>query len=173
MRLHQLAGVLALGMLLAGCATSATAPDVVQPLAPERTASLHIVGVTAKAAQGVVMTSLDLERICDKVKAQMNAASPGIMVSPSSPDAATAMTMNLDFTRYDSGNAFARAMMMGLGQIHIDADVTLVDPLGKTDAEYKVSKQFAFGGIYGGVTRIEDVEDGFAKSVAEIVQKKK
>jgi len=36
-----------------------------------------------------------------------------------------------------------------------------------------VSKQFAFGGVYGASTKIEDVEEGFTRSVAEILREKK
>jgi hypothetical protein len=74
------------------------------------------------------------------------------------------------FTQYDDGNAFARFMLMGLGQIHIDGTVTFSDAAsGQQIARYNVSKDFAFGGLYGGVTRIEDVEKGFARSVAAIL----
>ena len=60
-------------------------------------------------------------------------------------------------------------MIAGLGQIRIGADVLLIEPANnQTVGEFEVSKDFAFGGIYGGTTRIEDVEDGFARSVAAI-----
>ena len=67
------------------------------------------------------------------------------------------------------GNAFARFMLAGLGQIRIGADVLLIDPAnGHAVGKFEVSKDFAFGGIYGAATRPEDVEDGFARSVAAI-----
>jgi hypothetical protein len=173
MKSIHIAGLLALGLTVAGCATSTTEPVAVQTLTQQQMATLHLKEVTAQAAPGVTMTQLDFDRICLKVKSQLEATSPGIFVDAANPNAATAATMKLNFTQYDSGSAFARAMLIGLGQIHIDADVVLVDSSGNTEAQYKVSKQFAFGGIYGAVTRIEDVEDGFAKSVAEIVKPKK
>jgi hypothetical protein len=56
-----------------------------------------------------------------------------------------------------------------LGQIHIDATVRLIDATsGNVTASYDVSKTFAWGGMYGGSTRIQDVEVGFAKSVVAI-----
>src|SRR5690606_28290192 len=83
------------------------------------------------------------------------------------------VTMKVVFTEYDDGNAFARAMLAGLGQIEIEADVFLIDIEGKTLAQYEVSKTFAFGGIYGASTSIEDVEVGFIKSVVEIVKEQR
>ena len=73
-------------------------------------------------------------------------------------------------TRYDKGNAFARFMLAGLGQIHIDGKVSvLLLPDRKKVAEFDIDKTFAWGGIYGGVTSIEDVEQGFAEGVAKAV----
>lgn len=49
-------------------------------------------------------------------------------------------------------------MLAGRGQIHIDADVSLIDePTQAVIAKYKVSKDFSFGGLYGGTTTILDV----------------
>jgi hypothetical protein len=36
-------------------------------------------------------------------------------------------------------------------------------------AQYKVSKDFAIGGVVGATTSVDDVEEGFAKSVAAVV----
>jgi hypothetical protein len=75
------------------------------------------------------------------------------------------------FTEFDKGNAFARLMLAGLGQIRIGANVLLIEPASnRTVSEFEVSKDFAFGGLYGGTTRIEDVEDGFVRSVAAIFE---
>ena len=60
-------------------------------------------------------------------------------------------------------------MQAGLGQIHIAANVQLIDATsGNVTASYVVKKTFAWGGIYGGSTSIEDVETGFAASVVAI-----
>jgi hypothetical protein len=68
---------------------------------------------------------------------------------------------------YDEGNRFAPFMLIGLDQIYLDGDVVFVDPTsGQEIAKYKVSKNFAFGGMYGGITEMEDVEKEFAKSAA-------
>lgn len=76
----------------------------------------------------------------------------------------------LMFTRYDKGNAFARSMMIGLGQIHINANLELKDgETQKVIGKYEIKKTFAWGGIYGGGTTIEGVVDGFADAVVEVL----
>ncbi len=57
--------------------------------------------------------------------------------------------------------------MTGLGQIHIDAQLDLTDADSQQLlAEYDITKTFAWGGVIGVVTRIEDVQHGFAEAVA-------
>ncbi len=131
--------------------------------------ALHLISVTAQSTPSDMMTKGELERMCVKVQVELQSAAPGIMVDANSPDAAAALSLKMNFTNYELGSAFARMMLIGLGQIHIDADILFVDANGATKSKYQISKQFALGGAYGGFTRITDVEDGFAKSVAEIV----
>jgi hypothetical protein len=156
---------------LAACAGDASAPLVMQPLPPEQKMNMRVADVSAEPAQGVAMTPGDLDRIVQRVKAEMAAKYPLALQRPDAQDPAPSTKMKMVFTRYDEGNAFARFMLAGLGQIYIDADVIFVDASnGQALANYKVSKQFAFGGLVGGTTRIEDVEKGFAKSVVEILK---
>ena len=62
------------------------------------------------------------------------------------------------FTQYDDGNAFARFLPVGLGQIHFDGNVVFTDATtGQEIGESKVSKDFSFGGVYVAATHIEDV----------------
>ena len=173
MKLLHIAGVLALALSLSACATSSTKPLAVQSLRADQVTTLKLKSVSATAAPGLVMTQADFDRIILKVKNELSAAAPGILVDPASADAATASEMKINFTQYDSGSAFARAMLIGLGQIHVDGDVLIIDSTGATTGKYQISKQFALGGIAGASTSIQDVEDGFAKSVGEIVKKSK
>jgi hypothetical protein len=138
----------------------------------EQKSTIRISDVTSEAGPGVVLASYELERINMQVKSQLAALTPNPIVAAGDPSGADALKMKLVFTRYDRGNAFARAMLAGLGQIKIDADAFLIDRTGATVAKYKISKVFAFGGLYGASTRAEDVEEGFAKSVAEIFKNK-
>jgi hypothetical protein len=151
---------------LAGCAGSVSAPVAVQAL--DQKEPIHLSAVSADAAGGVEMSDADFGLICQKVKGYIQAGSPGVY----DEQAASALTMKIHFTRFDRGNAFARLMLMGLGQIRIEADVDLMDASGKKVAEYKVAKDFSLGGVAGGTTTVEDVEDGFAKSVAEVTKTK-
>ena len=61
-------------------------------------------------------------------------------------------------------------MLAGLGQMHIDALVTVEDKdIDKMIAEYEVKKTFAWGGIYGGATKIEDIEPAFADAIVSLL----
>lgn len=172
MKLLHTAGALALALFLSACATSSTKPQAVQTMSPQQITTLHLKSVAVTAVPGIVMTQNDFDRIGLKLKNELNAAAPGIMVDPASAEAATAGSLKVNFTQYDSGSAFARAMLIGLGQIHVEGDATFLDAAGTTIGKYTIKKQFALGGIAGAVTSIQDVEDGFAKSVGEIVKKK-
>ena len=159
----------ALAGLLAGCAGSVAVPTTLQPLPAQQRDALHVSAISADAASGLEMSDGDFGLICQKVRGYIEQEAPGVMVDPSNGQA---LRMKIHFTRFDRGNAFARGMMMGLGQIRIEATVELQDASGATVAQYAVAKDFALGGVVGATTNVEDVEDGFAKSVAEIVKAK-
>jgi len=159
----------ALALALAGCAGSVSEPTAVIPLPAEQQASLHVSDITADAVSGVEMSDSDFGLICQKVRAYIQQESPSVLADPAG---GPAEKMNIHFTRFDRGNALARGLLIGLGQIHIEATVTLTDTAGKAVGQYYVSKDFALGGIAGATTTVEDVEEGFAKSVAEIVKAK-
>jgi hypothetical protein len=153
---------------LAACAGSVAAPVSVRALSPQQLSTLHLSDITAEAAQGVQIAPSDMDRITGKIKADIAAVTPGIL-NASGMDA---MKMKLLFTRYDAGSATSRLLLAGLGQIRIDAQVMLLDQSGTMVGQYQVSKQFALGGIAGAATGITDVEEGFEKSVVEIVKTK-
>ena len=164
--LRLVAGILIVAGL-AGCAGSVAPPVVVASLPAEQRASLRLAGVTTEGGQGVAISPVDTSRITQLVVADIQALAPGVMDRA----AAQGKTMRIVITRYDAGNAGARLMLAGLGQIRLDGDVTIVDtPSQRMLAEYKVSKQFALGGIIGSMTSMQDVEKGFAKSVAALVK---
>jgi Domain of unknown function (DUF4410) len=162
------------GLILSACAEDAARPVAVQPFGSATQAARQLTDVAAEAMPGVAMTQLEIDRITQRVRAEILAKDAGaFLAKPPAADGTRPIKLKLVFTQYDGGNRFARFMLVGLGQIHIDADVLLVDATsGETLGKYEVSKQFAFGGLYGGFTSIEDVEKGFAKSVAEIFETK-
>jgi Domain of unknown function (DUF4410) len=165
---HGIMVLITASLALGGCATSVSAPVVVQPLALSASAPLHISDVSADANPDVNVGDGELGLIAQKVKAYIQSESPAVMADAN----ASGYVMKIHMTRFDRGNALARAVMMGLGQIHIEGTIDLHDSSGTKLAEYKVAKDFSLGGIAGGTTTVEDVEDGFAKSVAEIVKRK-
>ena len=58
-------------------------------------------------------------------------------------------------------------MLAGLGQIHIDAGVKVVD--AATNAvlsDFQIAKTFAWGGLYGASTSMADIERTFGDGVA-------
>lgn len=170
MRKFGIAVLLGMAAILAGCADSVSKPVPVMALSPEKKSEIRIQDVTAEAVTGVRMTQYDLDRISGKLKGELQMQAADMMAREGEPNPSS---MKVVFTKYDAGNAFARAMLAGLGQIKIDANVFLLDQEGATLAQYEVSKNFAFGGIYGAATSIEDVEVGFIKSVVEIVKQNK
>jgi hypothetical protein len=168
MRISAAIALVSVGIALSGCAGSVAPPVSVQALSEQQKMMLRVADVSAETKPGVVMTPMDLDRISQRVKAELAALTPSVIVAANVPANASAARMKLVFTRYDRGSAAARAFLIGLGQIRIDADVMLIDAGGNTVGQYQVAKQFALGGIAGAATSPEDVEAGFAKSVAEI-----
>jgi hypothetical protein len=166
MKAIRILSAVAVAAVLAGCAGSVSAPTVVAPLSIEQKASLRLSGISADAAAGIAMSDGDFGIICQKVRTYIATQTPGAFAE----GASAPLRLKIHFTRFDRGNAFARAMLMGLGQIVIEADVSLEDASGQTVAQYKVAKDFALGGIAGATTSVDDVEDGFAKSVAAVVR---
>jgi hypothetical protein len=168
-------GLLAAISLLAACATDSTAPDVVlQDLTPAQKTSLRVSDVGAAAQDGVTVPQFQLERLVGLVKAEIAKQAARSSVLPSVDGSPQAAKIKIVLTEYDEGSVVARMILLGLGQIKLGGDVIFVDgATGQELGRYKIVKQFAFGGIYGATTRMEDVEEGFAKSVAEILREKK
>jgi hypothetical protein len=78
------------------------------------------------------------------------------------------LVLNVKFTVYEDGNRFARLMLAGLGSMQIHAQVEMLDPKsGNLLTSGEAGKTFAWGGIYGAATGIEDLERDFAKEVVK------
>jgi len=173
-RYAQWSGIgLALLFLATGCAGSAgSAKHLVAGPEAETLARYTKVSLSTTAqGNAVAMTPADRERIAMLVAGKLVSLAPGRFATlAAAPTDEQTLTVTIAFTRYDEGSRFARFMLAGLGQIHIDAQVSLEDRLrdsvlGKSE----VTKTFAWGGIYGGTTSIKDVEEGFAEAVAKVV----
>jgi hypothetical protein len=114
-------------------------------------------------ASGVTMADYEKARVVDRIKMQIAAKEA---LNPAGA-AASQYEVDVTVTRYEKGSAFARAMLAGLGQIHMDGSVTLFSmPAHVMVEDFTVQKTFAWGGIYGGTTTIEDIEQSFAEGIA-------
>ena len=163
----------ALAMLSTGCASTAGSAKVLASRAKDESLGRYtkVAFVTSAQGDAAQMTTADRERIVALVARKVKERAPtrftDLAAAATDPET---LRVSIAFRRYQEGNAFARFMLAGLGQIHIDADVTLEDEARRAAlAKYDVTKTFAWGGIYGGSTSIKDVEDGFAEAVAKVV----
>jgi Domain of unknown function (DUF4410) len=169
-----LVACLILGLSVAGCAGTAGSAKLLTSASPTPDALSRFSKVklaTSSQGKAASMSASDRERIAELVARKVKERAPNRFadLAATATDPHT-LQVSIAFTRYDEGSAFARFMLAGLGQIHVDAEVTLQDAAGETViGKYDVTKTFAWGGIYGGSTNIRDVEEGFAEAVANVV----
>lgn len=166
---------LALIALASGCAgTQGSVKLVNPPAAGMNFAQFSSLIVKVAANPETTITSADKDRLQNLIVKQIKTDAPDRFKSINANDPGpNILEAGVVIKRYDEGNAFARVMLAGLGQIHIDANVDLRDWETKNKlATYDVNKTFAWGGMYGGFTDIKSVEDGFAKAVAAAIQGK-
>jgi hypothetical protein len=162
--------------VLNGCATTAgshrsVATDAVKADLGRFTELI----VTLDSQQEIpALTASEKERIVNLIKHDIQTQAPQrfAAINPQSPGP-QALKADVLIKEFEEGNAFARAMLAGLGQMHIHADVKLSDlQTNEVIATHDVEKTFAWGGIYGAATRIQDVEVGFAEAVAAAILEK-
>jgi hypothetical protein len=163
---YRTAVLLALGTAaLAGCASSVPKATFSHPIASNaRVMSSDQTLVQVDAAADVKTLSSDTQRLAEKIKMKID-----VRKATNTANAGEARNYEIDvhLTRYDKGNAFARAMLAGLGQIHIDGTVSVYRmPEHELVGEFVLAKTFAWGGIYGASTSMDDIENTFADGVA-------
>ena len=152
---------------LAGCASTAPKPQFSHEIVSDaRVKAGDTTVVKVDAPEDVKILPMEKERMAEKIQQKIDARkSTNVAVG-----AANSYSVELYLTRYQKGNAFARAMLVGLGQIHIDGKVDVYQmPAHTLVGEFDLKKTFAWGGIYGGVTSMEDIETTFADGVAATV----
>jgi hypothetical protein len=163
-------GVLLTGMgslLLAGCAGSPPQPKFTHDMVSgSRIAATDTADVRIEAAEHITVNPYERDRVAQKIKARIDERK---LKNPAAP-AARQMEVLLYVTRYEKGNAFARAMLAGLGQIHLDGKISVYQmPEHTLLEEFDMQKTFAWGGVYGASTSMEQIEDTFADGVAATV----
>jgi hypothetical protein len=162
---QRMTGVLIASALVAGCATTAPQADYTQALpAGSVVNSNDTVTVAVAAKSGVTLIQPERERLSQRIAARID----NLKQRNAAAQEPQPYRIEVLVTRYDKGNAFARFVFAGLGQIHIDGQVTLFAlPQNERLTHFNIQKTFAWGGIYGGTTTIETVEEGFAEGIAE------
>lgn len=155
---------------LYGCAGTLPTAEFKKPISDSyRLCSNDAANVKLVKADGVELNDLNRQRLESRIREAINERKKN---SPCKTILKRSFMLDSIITRYDEGNAFARAMLAGLGKMHIDGDFTLQllsETGSESVAEFTLQKSFGWGGIYGGVTRIEDIEATFAEGVAEAV----
>jgi hypothetical protein len=153
---------------LAGCASSVPKATIAQPIAVNaRIAAPDQETVRVDATDSVKILPSEIQRLTEKVTASINTRK---LANSSDGADGRSYEVDLSLTRYEKGNAFARAMLAGLGQIHIDGKVTLfLLPDHTKVGEFQLAKTFAWGGIFGAATSMDDIENTFADGVAATV----
>ena len=166
-RLRTTVLLAAVTTVMVGCATTTPEPKFTHTMvADSRIAASDSVDVVIETADKVVVDPAARDRVAQKIKTKIddrklkNAAAP----SPRT------MQVVLHVTKYEKGNAFARAMLAGLGQIHLEGTISVYQMPARTLLEdFDLQKTFAWGGVYGAATSIEQIEDTFTDSVAAVV----
>jgi hypothetical protein len=158
--------------LAAGCASTGGSHKLVTtPLKSTQADKYTDLMVSVQAAPHITLGQSDSFRMTNLIAEDVKSDAPNRFkdINPLVPNSTT-LQASVVIKRYDEGNAFYRLMLMGLGQIHIDADVMLLDSATKNQlAQYEVTKTFALGGYFGVLIGIKDVEAGFCKAVADSI----
>jgi hypothetical protein len=148
----------------AGCASTAPKAKFSHDLAStSRVGVSDVAQVTVDAPDSVKIQDAEKSRLAAKIQKKIDDRK----LANVGNGAGKSYEVDLHLSKYDKGNAFARAMLAGLGQIHINGKVDIyLMPDHTLVGEFDLNKTFAWGGIYGAATSIETIEDSFADGVA-------
>ncbi|MBV9726078.1 MAG: DUF4410 domain-containing protein [Gammaproteobacteria bacterium] len=166
-RFRATVALAAITTLIGGCATTTPQPKFTHAMVPDsRIAASDTVDVKIETADKVVVDAVARDRITQKIKLKIDERK---LKNPAAPSP-RAMQVVLHVTKYEKGNAFARAMLAGLGQIHLEGTISVYQmPDHVLLEDFDLQKTFAWGGVYGASTSIEQIEDIFTDSVAATV----
>jgi len=151
-------------VLTTGCAPNRPKAQFSQTIVPEsRIAAKDEAKVKVEAGAGVHITESEKAELAEIIDMYITDRK----ITNSREGEKKTYDVNILLTRYENASAVARVLMGGLGQIHIDGEVTLLEmperkPLGK----FTISKTCAWGDTYGGIARMRDIELTFADGVA-------
>lgn len=153
--------------VFSGCATTPPRATFVQEISPgSLLRASDTISTRVEAASDVNITDIEKTRIARGLEEKVAAKKT---LNPMTREKIN-YEIEVTLTRYEKGSAFARAMLAGLGQIHIDGKVNLLEmPSKKKVGEFTIRKTFAWGGGYGASTSIEDIEKIFEDGIAAAV----
>src|SRR5215469_16394247 len=135
-------------LLVSGCASTAGSIHPVAPLKEStKLTAFSNLSVEVQTGGGVTLSPTEKERISRLIVDTIKKREPNRFADINPLTAApSTLHASVNVTRYDKGNAFARFMLAGLGQMHIDAHVVLSDQATQdTLGRYEVTKTFAWG----------------------------
>jgi hypothetical protein len=176
-----LLGALALVGLLAitACASTPGSIEAVAPVADrDALARYDALVLETDAAPSAQCLPGDAERIGQLTKVKLEELAPTrfktirVVAAGKAAEALAAPHLGADLTitSYERGSAVARGMMAGFGQMRIAGGLTLREqPASRPLGSYNLEKVFAWGGIYGAMTDIEDIEIAFAEATARAI----
>jgi hypothetical protein len=156
--------IVAQGVFTGGCAGSAPKPEQ----GPDVVTTYHVDAddqpkIVVDTAPGVVATAEEKEHFTHLLSEKIDAR----RLKNAGDGNARPIEVHVTVTKFDKGSKFARAMLAGLGQIHLDATIVVTPAGGGAPLDkFSISKTFAWGGIYGASEGIEDVEPGLADGIA-------
>jgi hypothetical protein len=153
--------------LTTGCASTVPKPEYSREIvASSRVTSPDQAQVKVEAAHDLEILPADKERLAEKISTKIYTRKAANVSS----GGAKTYQVELHLTRYEKGSAVARFLLIGLGQIHIEGTVAVFQTPGHVPVgEFELKKTFAWGGIYGAVTSMDDIENTFADGVAAAV----
>lgn len=144
MNIIRIFGVLCLASLFTGCMAT-------QPVTWNKNGPMDL----SKGGRVVVAAACDVPP-SDLAFLQSDVQQQVSKILPGSPDAADAYRVNLKITRYDPGNAFARFMLIGLGQMYLDGSVEVSGgESGAVVREGGFRKNYCVGGMVGGMASMQ------------------
>jgi hypothetical protein len=152
-----------------GCATTAPTAEFRKPIADTHLLCANDdATIKLTTADGVPLQENGRQRLAELITNAINLKKAKAQCSTNDK---RSFILNSTITEYDEGNAFARFMLAGLGQIHIDGDFSLFLTTSEKQsvAEFTLRKTFAWGGMHGATTDIKDVEPAFAQGVADAI----
>lgn len=157
--------VVASGLLLASCAMPYVTFIETLPKGQYLDANDNA-AVKIKADTGVIVEENEKQRFAQTIREEIDAQKLHNVDSVDKRE----FELEILVKHYEKGNAFARFILDGLGQMHIEAKVSMfILPERKKFTEFYLNKTFARGGIAGGAASIKQVEQAFAIELAWIV----